>query len=105
MQIPDGIRPDERILVLGIPVPAVIAVLCRAVSGGSVAVLCDREQIYEARKASRDLHNVMFVPGTPDVLPWSDGYFTRVLIASDDCAAPPEVQAEMERVMSKDRRG
>jgi len=98
MELPPGIRSDDRLLVLGIPEPDQVGVLARTVSGGLVVLMAQGESVYAARRAARDLDNVMVVPGTPDQLPWRDGFFTRVIDTVGDWPEADKVRNEIERV-------
>jgi hypothetical protein len=96
--LPDGIRPDDRVLILGVPEPAYVAALARAVARGLLVAIGKREAIYDARKAARDFDNVLFVPGTPEELPWRDGFFTRVVDLTGEWPDPERVRREIQRV-------
>jgi hypothetical protein len=98
MKLPDGIHPDERILLLGIPEPALISSLASSLTGGLLVAVGDETAVREARKAAHLLDNVMFVPGTPDDLPWRDGFFTRVIDVMGGWPDPDKVRLESERV-------
>lgn len=97
---PESIRPDERILFLGVPDAAAVAALARAASAGAVVVMAEGEAVYQARRAFRDLDNVMVAPGTPDELPWGDGFFSRVIDTVGGWPDGAKVQREVERVTS-----
>ena len=98
MRIPDDIRPDERILILGIPVPDAVAAMARILSDGALVVMAEGDALYEARRAAREFDNVMFVPGSPDDLAWRDGFFTRVVDIVGNWENPGKVQREIQRV-------
>ena len=98
MELPPGIRPDERLLVLGIPEPDQVGVLARTVAGGLVVLMAEGESVYAARAAARDFDNVMVVPGTPDELPWREGFFTRVIDTVGNWPEADKVRNEIERV-------
>jgi hypothetical protein len=95
---PADLRPDDRVLLLGIPDPRVIAEAAARLSQGVLVALGEEERVREARRAARDLHNVMFVPGTPDEIPWDDGFFTRVVDLVGHWPSPDRVRLEIERV-------
>src|SRR5262245_55748149 len=73
------IRPNERILFLEISDIAVIIDFARRAPNGAVVGLGDADGVRGARRAAADLDNVMFVPATPDDIPWRDGFFTLVV--------------------------
>ena len=98
MELPAGIRPDERVLILGIPEPAIVSALAHRLDNGLLVAIGDGDAVREARKATRHLENVMFVPGTPDELPWSDGFFTRVIDTVGIWSDPDKVRREIDRV-------
>ena len=60
----------------------------------------DREAVYEARKAARDLKNVMFHPGEANDLPFDDGYLTQVVSLSGTWDAPEPIAREIARVLA-----
>lgn len=98
MTLPDGILPDERILILGIPDSAMISALARILTGGLLVAIGDDAAVRKARKVAHQFDNVMFVPGTPDDLPWRDGFFTRVIDVAGGWPNPGKVRTEIERV-------
>ncbi len=98
MNLPAGIRPDERLLVLGMLEADAVAALARVVTEGLLVVMAEGDAVYEARKAARDLDNVMVVPGTPDELPWRDGFFTRVVDTVGKWPDEEKVRREVQRV-------
>ena len=51
-------------------------------------------------RALCDLENVMVVPGTPDELPWRDGFFTRIIDTVGNWPEAEKVRRELERVTS-----
>ena len=93
-------RSDERILLLAIPEPTVVLGLSRQVPEGVVVALGSDEEVREARRATRDLENVMFVATTPDEIPWPDGFFTRVIDTANQY--PGGFTPEILRVLAKD---
>ncbi len=94
----ESIRPDERILFLGLPDAAIVAAVSRVASAGEVVVMGHGEVVCEGRRAFRDLDNVMVTPGSPDELPWRDGFFTRVIDTVRDWPDAAKVRREVERV-------
>lgn len=105
MQVPEGIRPDERVLILGIPEPAMVAALARSLAGGLLVAIGESNAVTDARRAAREFDNVMFVPGTPVDLPWRDGFFTRVIDLHCERADAGVVQREIERVTARNTGG
>jgi ubiquinone/menaquinone biosynthesis C-methylase UbiE len=98
MEIPAGIHPEDRVLLLGIPEAAVVAALARCLTRGLLVAIGEDGAVRLARKAARDLDNVMFVPGPPDELPWRDGFFTVVIDAVGEWPDPEKVRREIARV-------
>ena len=98
---PTDLRPDERVLFLGIPAPEVIQEAAARVTQGVIVAFGDSEKVREARRAARDLENVMFVPATPDEIPWPDGFFTRVVDLVGEWPSPERVHAEVQRVTAR----
>ncbi len=98
MTLPDGIHPDERILILGIPEPATVSALAGSLPEGLLVAIGEDSAVREARKSAQQFDNVMFVPGEPDELPWRDGFFTRVIDLAGNWLNPDKVRAEVQRV-------
>jgi hypothetical protein len=100
---PTTLHPDERLLFLGIPEQAVIAETAARLPNGLIVAFGDAEQVREARRSARDLENVMFVPATPDEIPWPDGFFTRVIDLIRRWPSPERVESEIRRVTAARR--
>ena len=83
---------------MGIPDLEPFIALARRLDRGVVVALGQGDAVYEARKATREFDNVMIVPGTPDELPWRDGYFTRVIDTVRDWPDAGKVRSEVARV-------
>jgi hypothetical protein len=91
--------PDDKVLYLGIPDPAAIRAAASQLTRGVLVAIGDPEEVGLSRREFRDLPNVMFVPGTPDEIPWRDGFFTRVVDTRDgDWPNPQRVAAEIARI-------
>ena len=95
-----GIEADDRILVLALAEPELIRQLAAAASRGGIACLGERDVVYEARRAFRDLRNVMCHPGPPDDIPFEDGFFTKVLDTVGRHDQPAVVAGEVARVLA-----
>ena len=95
---PTELHPDERVLFLGIPQHSVIAEAAARLPQGLIVAFGDSEQVREARRAARELDNVMFVPSMPDEIPWPDGFFSRVVDLVGKWPSPDRVQMEIQRV-------
>jgi len=76
---PAELRPDERILLLGIPEPEVIAGMAGRLTGGLLVAMGDPVEVRSARAAARDFDNVMFVVFDGPHRPWPDDFFTRII--------------------------
>jgi len=100
----EGLRPEDHVLLLSIPDPAFVRDLAARVPRGIVVVLGERDEIVEARRAAADLDNVMFVPATPDEIPWRDGFFTFVIDLSGGWSDPDRVSREVQRVLAPEGR-
>jgi hypothetical protein len=91
--------PDDKVLYLGIPDSAVIRAAATRLTRGVLVAIDDAEKVRLSRREFRDLPNVMFVPGTPDEIPWRDGFFSRVIdTRAGDWPNPQRIAAEIERV-------
>src|SRR5690242_13927079 len=90
---------DDKVLYLGIPDAATVRAAAARLSRGILVAMDGAAKVREARREFRDLSNVMFVPGTPDEIPWQDAFFTRVIDTHDgDWPDPQRVAAEVKRV-------
>src|SRR5271163_624144 len=79
------LRPGERILDLGCGSGWATRLLARLVSDGPqgfgqvVGVDISDEMIRQARAASKEFDNVMFVIGSAAQIPWEENFFDKVL--------------------------
>jgi SAM-dependent methyltransferase len=95
-----ALRPNDRVLLLSIPEPAVVAEIAARLSAGVVVGLGGDEEVRAARRAARDLENVMFVPAPPEEIPWRDGFFTKVIDWRGGWQNPEQVAREVARVLA-----
>ncbi len=98
MQLPPDIRPDERLLVLGFPDAELLTRLARSVPQGLLVVMGEHDAVRETRRLAAHLDNVMCVPGTPDEIPWRDGFFSRALDLVRNWPDAARVESEIRRV-------
>ncbi|MCS6953815.1 MAG: methyltransferase domain-containing protein [Bryobacterales bacterium] len=94
------LRPDDRVLLLSIPEPAVVAEMAARLTAGILVGLGGDEEVRAARRAARDLENVMFVPAPLEEIPWRDGFFTKVIDWRGAWANPEQVAREVARVLA-----
>ncbi len=73
------IQPVDRVLSLSVPPIEVIREISAALDGGGLVSLGRRDEVFDARRAVRDLHNVMLHPGPPEDVPFDDAYFSKIL--------------------------
>ena len=73
------VQPNDRILLLSIPGVALVIELAERAEGGIVVALGGDEEVYAARRATRDHENIMFVPATAGEIPWQEGFFSKVV--------------------------
>jgi len=93
-------QPGDRVLFLSIPEIAVLERLSPQVEHGVVVCIGERDEVWEARKSAAHLDNVMFVPATPDEIPWQDGYFNLVVHHMPMPEESPLVAREIARVLA-----
>ncbi len=93
------IRPNDRILLLSIPEAPLIFELAAKVSSGVIVGLGGEDEVRAARRAARELENVMFVPAPLEEIPWQDGFFSKAIDLSCRWAQPERVAAELARVL------
>jgi ubiquinone/menaquinone biosynthesis C-methylase UbiE len=79
------LRPGERVLDLGCGSGWATRLLARLVSAGPegfgqvVGVDISDEMIRQARAASRDFENILYVWGSAQQIPWEENFFDKVL--------------------------
>lgn len=73
------VAADDRLLLLSIPAPEIVTALARRLSRGLLVGLGGIEEVSAARRAARDLLNVMFLAAPPGEIPWQDGFFSRAI--------------------------
>src|SRR5271154_1462183 len=102
------LRPGERILDLGCGSGWATRLLARMVSDGPqgfgqvVGVDISDEMIRQARAASKEFDNVMFVIGSAAQIPWEEKFFDKVLSVESFYYYPDQERAlaELFRVMA-----
>jgi ubiquinone/menaquinone biosynthesis C-methylase UbiE len=102
------LRPGERILDLGCGSGWASRLLARMVSEGPqgfgqvVGVDIADEMVRQARAASKDFENVMFVVGSAAQIPWEENFFDKVLSIESFYYYPDQDRAlaELFRVMA-----
>ena len=102
------LRPGERILDLGCGSGWATRLLARMVGEGPqgfgqvVGVDISDEMIRQARSASKDFENVMFVLGSAAQIPWEENFFDKVLSVESFYYYPDQDRAlaELFRVMA-----
>ena len=102
------LRPGERILDLGCGSGWATRLLARMVAEGPqgfgqvVGVDISDEMIRQARAASRDFENVMFVVGSAAQIPWEENFFDKMLSVESFYYYPDQDRAlaELFRVMA-----
>ena len=103
-----GLRAGERVLDLGCGSGWASRLLARLVADGSqgsgqvVGLDISDEMIRQARAASRDFDNVMFVQGSAAQIPWEENFFDKVLSVESFYYYPDQDRAlaELFRVMA-----
>jgi hypothetical protein len=73
--------------------------LAQQAERGIVVCLGPDDEVREARRLTRDLDNVMFVPAAPEEIPWQDGFFS-LIIADNPTPEIRRVLAEAGRIVS-----
>jgi ubiquinone/menaquinone biosynthesis C-methylase UbiE len=103
-----NLRPGERVLDLGCGSGWATRLLARLVSDGPegfgqvVGVDVSDEMIRQARVASKDFDNVMFVWGSATQIPWEENFFDKMLSVESFYYYPDQERAlaELFRVMA-----
>ena len=102
------LRPGERVLDLGCGSGWATRLLARLVGDGPdgfgqvVGLDVSDEMIREARAASKDFENVLYVWGSSQQIPWEENFFDKVLSVESFYYYPDQDRALMElfRVMA-----
>lgn len=92
-------KPDDRFLMLSVPEPPLVAELAARLSSGLIVGLGEDEDVRDARRHARDLENVMFVPGSPDDIPWQASFFTKAVDLLCRWSNPEQAAREIARVL------
>jgi arsenite methyltransferase len=103
-----NLRPGERVLDLGCGSGWATRLLARLVADGPegfgqvVGVDVSDEMIRQARGASKDFDNVMFVWGSAAQIPWEENFFDKMLSVESFYYYPDQERAlaELFRVMA-----
>ena len=103
-----NLRPGERVLDLGCGSGWATRLLARLVadgpegSGQVVGVDISDEMIRQARAASKDFENVMYVWGSATQIPWEENFFDKMLSVESFYYYPDQDRAlaELFRVMA-----
>jgi len=103
-----NLRPGERVLDLGCGSGWATRLLARIVSDGPegfgqvVGVDVSDEMIRQARVASKDFENVMYVWGSATQIPWEENFFDKMLSVESFYYYPDQDRAlaELFRVMA-----
>lgn len=94
------VKPGDRVLFLTIPDKPLAVRLSAQVEHGILVGIGTREEIAEARRAMVEIENIMFVPATPDEIPWQDGFFNWILDPRGTCESTPLAEREIARVLA-----
>ncbi len=95
------LRPSDRVLLLSIPEPAIVAQLAARLPAGLIVGLGSDDEVRLARRASRHLENVMFAPASPEQIPWQEGFFSVAIAFDRRWERPERVAAELARVVAE----
>ena len=103
-----NLRPGERVLDLGCGSGWATRLLARLVADGPegfgqvVGIDVSDEMIRQARTASKDFDNVMFVWGSATQIPWEENFFDKMLSVESFYYYPDQERAlaELFRVMA-----
>jgi len=103
-----NLRPGERVLDLGCGSGWATRLLARLVSDGPqgfgqvVGIDVSDEMIRQARTASKDFDNILYVWGSAEKIPWEENFFDKMLSVESFYYYPDQDRALMEifRVMA-----
>jgi hypothetical protein len=100
----NGLRADDRVLLVSVLPVQEMAALARILMRGSLLVLGNRDEVDEGRRHLSEFDNVMFVEGDPDHVPWRGGYFTAIVIPPGMQASVRPSAPELTRVLAPEGR-
>jgi len=103
-----GLRPGERVLDLGCGSGWATRLLARLVADGPegfgqvVGIDVSDEMIRQARAASKDFENILYVWGSATQIPWEENFFDKMLSVESFYYYPDQDRAlaELFRVMA-----
>jgi SAM-dependent methyltransferase len=95
------LTPSDQVLLLDVTDLELVAAVARQVTDGLVVGLGEPDFVFLARRATRELDNVMFHSTTPDEIPFRDGFFTVVVCGTTGEAG---VSREVQRVLAPNGR-
>ena len=94
------VKPRDRVLLVSISDPGAVAVVAGMLTEGLIVGLGEGEEVRAARRSALDIENVMFVPASPDDVPWQSNYFTKVVDTTCRWRQPARVARELRRVLA-----
>lgn len=73
-------QPDDRVLVVGAPAADAVLRLAARLTRGLVVVIGPEASVPDARKATAQVENVMWLAASADGrIPWQDGFFGKIV--------------------------
>lgn len=75
----DKLRDDDRVLLIGVPKPEVVARLAAALGSGLLVILGQEAEVAEARRHSAAYDNVMIAPWDGSNVPFDSRFFTHTI--------------------------
>ncbi|MBX9600435.1 MAG: hypothetical protein K2X35_05505 [Bryobacteraceae bacterium] len=75
----EKLQDDDRVLLIGIPEPRVVARLAAALGSGLLVILGEETKVAEARRHAAAYDNVMIAPWDGSNVPFDSRFFTRTI--------------------------
>lgn len=75
----EKLQDGDRVLLIGIPEPRVVARLAAALGSGLLVILGEETEVAEARRHSAAFDNVMIAPWDGSSVPFDSRFFTHTI--------------------------
>jgi hypothetical protein len=95
-----SLAPGDRILFLTIPDLDLLEEISATVSRGLVSAVGARDKVYDARRSSAHLENVLLTPAEPAEIPWQENFFSWIIDTTGGWGMDRLAAREIHRVLA-----